>query len=68
MASSPFSTELFARYQRSEQALVLVLMEMVVNGVSTRKVTRITEELYGASFSKSTVSALCAQLDPLVSA
>jgi len=32
-----FSTELFARYQRSEQALVVTLMEMVVNGVSTRK-------------------------------
>jgi putative transposase len=43
-------------------------MEMVVNGVSTRKVTQITEELCGASFSKSTVSALCAQLDPLVTA
>lgn len=40
-----FSTELLARYQRSEQALVLTLMEMVVNGVSTRKVARITEEL-----------------------
>ena len=63
-----FSTELFARYQRSEQALVLALMEMVVNGVSTRKVTQITEELCGVSFSKSTVSALCAQLDPLVTA
>jgi transposase-like protein len=37
-----FSTELFARYQRSEQALILTLMEMVVNGVSTRKVARIT--------------------------
>ena len=63
-----FSTELFARYQRSEQALVLALLEMVVNGVSTRKVTQITEELCGTSFSKSTVSALCAQLDPLVTA
>ncbi|MWY67226.1 transposase, partial [Francisella tularensis] len=31
-----FSTELFQRYQRSEQALVLALMEMVVKGVSTR--------------------------------
>src|SRR5690349_19011431 len=61
-----FSTELFARYQRSEQALVLALMEMVVNGVSTRKVTPITEELCGTSFYKSTVSALCARLDPLV--
>jgi hypothetical protein len=29
-----FSTELFQRYQRSEQALVPALMETVVNGVS----------------------------------
>jgi putative transposase len=63
-----FSTELFARYQRSEQALVLTLMEMVVNGVSTRKVARITEELCGTSFAKSTVSDLCKSLDPLVTA
>jgi putative transposase len=61
-----FSTELFARYQRSEQALVLALLEMVVNGVSMCKVTAITEELCGTSFSESTVSALCAQLDPVV--
>jgi len=63
-----FSTEIFKRYQRSEQAFVLALMEMVVNGVSTRKVTAITEELCGASFSKSTVSALCAGLEPRVRA
>lgn len=61
-----FSTELFARYQRSEQALVLALMEMVINGVSTRKVTQVTEELCGAEFSKSTVSELCKKLDPVV--
>lgn len=63
-----FSTEIFKRYQRSEQAFVLALMEMVVNGVSTRKVSAITEELCGASFSKSTVSALCAGLEPRVRA
>ena len=63
-----FSTEIFKRYQRSEQAFVLALMEMVVNGVSTRKVSAITEELCGASFSKSTVSALCAGLDARVRA
>ena len=63
-----FSTDMFKRYQRSEQAFVLALMEMVVNGVSTRKVTHITEELCGASFSKSTVSALCTALDPRVRA
>ena len=61
-----FSTELFSRYQRSEQALVLALMEMVINGVSTRKVKRVTEELCGIGFSKSTVSELCKALDPVV--
>ena len=43
-------------------------MEMVVQGVSIRKVSAITEELCGASFSKSTVSALCAGLEPRVRA
>ncbi|MDT2248129.1 transposase [Paenibacillus larvae] len=42
-----FTTELFSRYQRSEQALILAMMEMVVNGVSTRKVSQVTEELCG---------------------
>ncbi len=63
-----FSTDIFKRYQRSEQAFVLALMEMVVQGVSTRKVSAITEELCGASFSKSTVSELCAGLEPRVRA
>lgn len=68
LRNGEFSTELFQRYQRSEQALVLAMMEMVVSGVSTRKVTAITEELCGRSFSKSTVSALCMALDPAVTA
>lgn len=66
LRNGKFSTEMFARYQRSEQALVLAMMEMVINGVSTRKVTLITEELCGAQFSKSTVSELCKNLDPVV--
>jgi len=49
-----FTTDLFQRYQRSEQALLLALMEMVVNGVSTRKVEEITYELCGTEFSRST--------------
>src|SRR6056297_705749 len=61
-----FSTTLFQRYQRSEQAVVLAMMEMVINGVSTRKVSAITEELCGKQFSKSTVSDLCKGLDPIV--
>src|SRR6201993_1109869 len=40
-----FSTELFERYQRSEKALVASLIEMYVQGVSTRKVKAVTEEL-----------------------
>jgi putative transposase len=52
-----FSTQLFARYQRNEKALVLALMEMYVAGVSTRKVREISEALRGTSFSKSLVSA-----------
>src|SRR5918995_4447963 len=63
-----FSTELFARYQRSEQALVTTLMEMYLHGVSTRAVAAITEELCGTAFSKSQVSALVGRLDPELAA
>src|SRR5512146_2667220 len=52
-----FSTELFERYQRSERALVAALAEMYVQGVSTRKVKAITEELCGHAFSASSLSS-----------
>lgn len=58
-----FSTELFERYQRSEKALVAALAEMYVQGVSTRKVKAITEELCGHGFSASTISATVKRLD-----
>jgi putative transposase len=58
-----FSTELFERYQRSEKALVSALAEMYVQGVSTRKVKAITEELCGHSFSASAISAINKGLD-----
>jgi putative transposase len=58
-----FSTELFERYQRSEKALVAALAEMYVQGVSTRKVKAITEELCGHSFSASAISEINARLD-----
>lgn len=58
-----FSTRLFSRYQRNEKALCLALMEMYVEGVSTRKVKDITEGLCGTSFSKSLVSSLAGSLD-----
>ena len=58
-----FSTELFARYQRSEKALVSALVEMYVQGVSIRKVKAITEELCGRTFSASTISRINKSLD-----
>jgi putative transposase len=62
-----FSTELFERYQRSEKALVSALAEMYVQGVSTRKVKAITEELCGHSFSASAISAINKGLDESLS-
>jgi transposase-like protein len=58
-----FSTRLFSRYQRNEKALCLALMEMYVEGLSTRKVKDVTEQLCGTSFSKSLVSQLAGSLD-----
>ena len=58
-----FSTRLFERYQRSEKALVAALAEMYVQGVSTRKVKAITEELCGHSFSASAISEINKKLD-----
>jgi putative transposase len=63
-----FSTELFERYQRSEKALVAALAEMYVQGVSTRKVKAITEELCGHSFSASSISDATARLDGALTA
>ena len=58
-----FRTEVFERYQRSEKALVLAMLEMYVQGVSTRKVKTITEELCGHEFSSSTISRIVQKLD-----
>ncbi len=62
-----FHSGLFARFQRSEKALILALQEAYLQGVSTRKVTKITEQLCGTSFSKSQVSDLCQELPGLTS-
>ena len=59
----PFKTLVFDNYSRSEAALVASMAEMVVNGVSTRKVSRVMETLCGTSFSKSAVSDVCKDLD-----
>jgi transposase-like protein len=48
---------------RSERALTLALAEMYVQGVSTRKVNAITEQLCGVSITSSAVSQAAGQLD-----
>jgi putative transposase len=58
-----FRTEIFERYQRSEKALVAALSEMYVQGVSTRKVKAVTEELCGHEFSAATISRMNQNLD-----
>ena len=58
-----FRTEVFERYQRSEKALVAAMLEMYVQGVSTRKVKAITEELCGHEFSSATISRIVQKLD-----
>lgn len=61
-----FSPTVFEKYARVDQALVLSMLEMVIHGVSTRKVTHIVEQLCGEQVSKSFVSALTEKLDPIV--
>ena len=58
-----FRKEVFERYQRSEKALVAAMLQMYVQGVSTRKVKSITEELCGHEFSSSSVSRIVKTLD-----
>ena len=62
----PFKTLVFDNYSRSEGALITSMAEMVINGVSTRKVSKVMETLCGTSLSKSTVSEVCKDLDKTV--
>ena len=61
-----FNPSIFEKYARCDQAFVLSMLEMVINGVSTRKVTNIVKQLCGESVSKSFVSSLTERLDPIV--
>jgi transposase-like protein len=54
--------------RRSEQAIVAVVMEAYVNGVSTRKVDRLVEQLGIGGMTKDRVSAICRALDEHVDA
>jgi transposase-like protein len=62
MRGGGLDTQKLKLLPRFEQAFLLTLLEMVINGVSTRKVRRVVEELCGLEVSKSTVSRLCGLL------
>ena len=63
-----FQPSIFERYERSEKALVAAMIEMYVHGVSTRKVSKIVEQLCGHLISASAVSAVTKKLDDEVTA
>ena len=63
-----FRPTLFDRWQRSEKALLATCAEMVLAGVSNRKVTKLAEEAFGAEVSPSLVSNLLKALDPALEA
>lgn len=64
--NQPFHTMIFDNYQRSEAAFINTIVEMVVQGISTRKVEKVVEELCGQKISKSEVSNLCMKLDEAI--
>lgn len=64
--NQPFHTLIFDNYSRSEASLIATMVELVVNGVSTRRISKCVETLCGKGYSKSTVSQLCKSLDEVV--
>ncbi|WP_099320830.1 IS256 family transposase [Anaerococcus sp. Marseille-P3625] len=58
-----FCAEVFERYQRNEKALLATMLEMYVQGVQVRKVSKVIENMCGKKYSKSFVSSLTKELD-----
>jgi len=63
-----FYPQSLSRGLRSERALLLAIAEMYVQGVSTRRVKRIVEELCGTEVSSTQVSRAAAELDEMLTA
>ncbi len=65
--TEPYHPSLFARWQRSERALLVACAEMYIQGVSTRKVRNVLEEMCDFEISASVVSRVAAELDEKLS-
>lgn len=61
--TEPYSPMLFAKWERSERALLVACAEMYFMGVSTRKVKHVLEKMAGFELSASTVSCVAQELD-----
>lgn len=59
----PFLTEVFERYRRMSGSMEEAVLEMYLQGVSTRKVEQITGKLSGTKVSKDAVSRIAARFD-----
>lgn len=64
----PYHPSMFARFQRSERALLVACGEMYFQGVSTRNVQNVLQEMCGLEVSSMTVSRVAAELDDKLSA
>jgi transposase-like protein len=64
----PYHPSMFARWQRSERALLVACAEMYFQGVSTRNVQEVLQEMCGLDISSATVSRVAAELDEKLSA
>jgi len=67
-SEAPFFPSALERGQRSEKALTIAVAEMYLQGVSTRRVTKIMEELCGLNVTSSQVSRAAAELDEILGA
>lgn len=63
-SDTPFRTSLLEKGTRSDRALKAAIASIYIQGISTRRVTKVMEELCGFSVSSTQVSNLCAELDP----
>jgi putative transposase len=64
----PYHPSMFARWERSERALMVACSEMYFQGVSTRNVRKVLDEMCGVEVSAMTVSRVAGEVDEKVSA
>lgn len=62
-ACEPYHPSMFAKWQRSERALLVACAEMYFQGVSTRNVRNVLEQMCGGDISSATVSRVAQELD-----